>query len=298
MTSTLSVIGLVTRLRSSNNTTYGDAEYREKISNKNHVFVFKQFTNARHEYNEAFKEGDLVFFAGKFTIDNQKIFVSIVTFYANKKKINKNKNNNNKNYLFFFREQLVVEMACILEPKIGRDGEILKWDPAEIPSTKPFINIATTPSETLSTEGDMNFIKTRSLIYSAFHEKARYVNFDVGYSNESKWLEFLKDKWNLFANFFIAGFLEDIYLNEKESQPYAQVNAKLIDYDVRFRNQNNSSQSSSKPTSVIRNAFSQRRDSFKTTKESQPNSSFNNSSSTSNISSPSYRKRGKNERSK
>ncbi len=62
----------------------------------------------------------------------------------------------------------------------------------------------------------MNFIKTRSLIYSAFHQTARYVNFDVGYSNESKWLEFLKDKWNSFANFFIAGFLEDIYLNEKE----------------------------------------------------------------------------------
>lgn len=176
-------------------------------------------------------------------------------------------------------------MACILEPKIGRDGEILKWDPAEIPSTKPFVNITTTPSETLSTEGNMNFIKTSSLIYSAFHEKARYINFDVGYSNEAKWLDFLKDKWNLFANFFIAGFLEDIYLNEKESQPYAQVNAKLIDYDTRFRNQNNSSQPSSKSTSVISNAFSQRRDSFKT-KQSQPNNSFDNSISTSNTSSP------------
>jgi hypothetical protein len=176
-------------------------------------------------------------------------------------------------------------MACILEPKIGQDGRTLKWDPAKIPSTKPFINIATTPSETLSTHGSMNFIKTRSLIYSAFHQTARYINFDVGYSNESKWLEFLKDKWNLFANFFIAGFLEDIYLNEKESEPYAQVNAKLIDYDVRFRNQDNSSQPSSKSTSVITNAFSQRRDSFKT-KESQPNSSFDNSNSAPNIPSP------------
>ena len=64
-----------------------------------------------------------------------------------------------------------MEMACILEPKIGQDGEILKWDPAEIPSTKPFINIATTPSETLSTHGDMNFVKTCSQIYSIFHEK-------------------------------------------------------------------------------------------------------------------------------
>ena len=81
MTSTLSVIGLVTCLRSSNNTTYGDAEYREKIFNENHVFGFKQFTNACHEYNEEFKEGDLVFFAGKFTIDNQKLFVSILNLY-------------------------------------------------------------------------------------------------------------------------------------------------------------------------------------------------------------------------
>ena len=177
-------------------------------------------------------------------------------------------------------------MACILEPKIGQDGEILKWDPAEIPSTKPFINIATTPSETLSTHGDMNFVKTRSLIYSTFHEKARNINFDVGYSNKSKWLESLKDKWNSFANFFIAGFLENIYVNEKESESYVQINAKLIDYDIRFRNQNNnSSPSTSKSTSVITNAFSQRRDSFKT-KESQSNSSFVNSSPTPSISSP------------
>ena len=82
MTSTLSVIALVTRLRSSTNTTYGDAEYREKILNKNHVFSFKQFTNARHEYNELFKEGDLAFFAGKFTIDNQKLFVNIIIITA------------------------------------------------------------------------------------------------------------------------------------------------------------------------------------------------------------------------
>ena len=77
MTSTLSLIGLVTRLRSSNNTVYGDAQYREKVLNKKHVFTYKQFANARHEYNEAFKEGDLVFFAGKFTLDDQKLFVSI-----------------------------------------------------------------------------------------------------------------------------------------------------------------------------------------------------------------------------
>ena len=89
MTSTLSVIGLVTRLRSSNNTVYGDAEYRDKILSKNHIFSFKQFTNARHEYNEEFKEGDLIFFAGKFTIDKQKLVVSIVNFNKQIKKKNK-----------------------------------------------------------------------------------------------------------------------------------------------------------------------------------------------------------------
>src|SRR5436305_2185066 len=175
-----------------------------------------------------------------------------------------------------------MEIACILEPKIGQDGEILKWDPTEIPLTKPYINITTTPFETLSTHGDMNFVKNHSQIYSVFHEKARNVNFDVSYSNKSKWLEPLKDKWNSFANFFIAGFLENIYLNEKESESYVQINAKLIDYNIRFCNQNNSSQPSSKSTSVITNAFSQRRDSFKT-KESQSNSSFVNSSPTPSI---------------
>ena len=87
-------------------------------------------------------------------------------------------------------------MACILEPRIGIDGNILKWDPAEIPSTKPFVNIATSAYGTLTTQGNMNFVRTRSLIYSAFHQSARYINFNIGYSNKSKWLDFLKDKWN------------------------------------------------------------------------------------------------------
>src|SRR4051812_4776459 len=72
MTSTLSVIALVTRLRSTSHTVNGDAMYREKISNQNHVFTFKQFVNAHHEYNESFKEGDLVLFGGKFTLDEKK----------------------------------------------------------------------------------------------------------------------------------------------------------------------------------------------------------------------------------
>jgi hypothetical protein len=77
MTSTLTVIGLVTRLKSSSQIIYGEAVYREKVSNDNIVFGFKQFTNAMHEYNESFREGDLVLFGGKFTIDDQKLLVSI-----------------------------------------------------------------------------------------------------------------------------------------------------------------------------------------------------------------------------
>ena len=121
----------------------------------------------------------------------------------------------------------------------------------------------------------MNFVKTRSLIYSAFHQTARYVNFDIGYSNEAKWLEFLKDKWKDYANFFVGGFLEAIYsINEKGSDTtYAQINAKLVDYDVRFRNQSNFPQSSKSP-SVTTNAFSQRRESFKNQVSQQDSSSF------------------------
>jgi len=81
MTSTLTVIGLVTWLRTSTQTTSGDAVYREKVSDKNCVFSFKQFANARHEYNETFKEGDLVHFGGKFTVDEQKLLVSIILVY-------------------------------------------------------------------------------------------------------------------------------------------------------------------------------------------------------------------------
>jgi hypothetical protein len=81
MTSTLSVIALVTRLRSTTQTVNGDAIYREK-SNQTHVFGFKQFINSRHEYNEEFKEGDLVLFGGKFTLDETKLVVSNIAFFV------------------------------------------------------------------------------------------------------------------------------------------------------------------------------------------------------------------------
>jgi TRAP-type mannitol/chloroaromatic compound transport system permease small subunit len=83
MTTFFTVIGLVMRLKTSSLTTYGDAIYR---TDENYTFAVKQFTNARHEYNEAYIEGDLVMFGGKFTIDDQeKIMVNIIyCFYVNK----------------------------------------------------------------------------------------------------------------------------------------------------------------------------------------------------------------------
>lgn len=92
MTSTLSVIALVIRLRSTTHTVNKDALYREKISNQTHTFTFKQFINTRHEYNEQFREGDLVLFSGKFTLDEKKLMVSNIAFFVAKTTIKIKKN--------------------------------------------------------------------------------------------------------------------------------------------------------------------------------------------------------------
>ncbi|GBC29647.2 hypothetical protein GLOIN_2v1793760 [Rhizophagus irregularis DAOM 181602=DAOM 197198] len=92
MTSTLSVIALVIWLRS---TAY------------------------------TFKEGDLVLFGGKFTLDEKKLM-------------------------------LIIKMACLMDLKVGQT--------------------------------------TRSLIYSPFHQTAHYINFEVGYSKDTKWFDSLNDK--------------------------------------------------------------------------------------------------------
>lgn len=76
MTTSLTVIALIIRLKVSDKTVYGDAIYREK-SSQNHTFNVKQFTNARHEYNEEFHEGDLVLLGGKFTLEGTKLMVRI-----------------------------------------------------------------------------------------------------------------------------------------------------------------------------------------------------------------------------
>ncbi|GET58316.1 hypothetical protein GLOIN_2v1873041 [Rhizophagus irregularis DAOM 181602=DAOM 197198] len=130
MISTLSVIALVIWLRSTTYTVNGDALYREKISNQTHTFTFKQFVNAYHEYNEQFREGDLVLFSGKFTLDEKKLM-------------------------------LVIEMACVMDPKVGPNSENLKWELTQIPSMKPFVKISTSAEEPLTFYEDMNFVKTR-----------------------------------------------------------------------------------------------------------------------------------------
>jgi Sec7-like guanine-nucleotide exchange factor len=161
-------------------------------------------------------------------------------------------------------------MACIIEPQLGHNGERLKWNPTKIPSTKPFIHITTSACDALSTSDNMNFVKTKSLIYSPFHSIARYINFEIGYSRESKWLEYLADKWNDFANFFVAGFLEAVYSTDEgdTATTYVQIDAKLIDYDVRFRTSSTSSSTISSPKS-LNNAFAQRRN--KSTSNNSPN---------------------------
>ena len=123
-------------------------------------------------------------------------------------------------------------MAIIIEPKTGPNSDHLKWNPAQIPLTKPFINIITSASEPMSTFDNVNFVKTKSLIYFPFHKEAQSVNFEIGYAKEATWLEYLNDRWMEYTNFFVGDFLEAIYcLKEKGSDvTYTQINAKFIDY--------------------------------------------------------------------
>lgn len=156
-------------------------------------------------------------------------------------------------------------MAQIIDPKKDLSDEIIKWEPGNIPCSKPFIHIVTSPSGSLTTQDEMNFIKTKSLIYSIFHTKAQYVHFELGYPKNAKWFEFLKDKWGDYSIFFISGYIEAIYpINEKDSKiMHIQVDAKTIDFDVRFRA---STISSSSPSSLSSpkstNAFAIRRNQY------------------------------------
>ena len=152
-------------------------------------------------------------------------------------------------------------MACILDPKMSQSGEVMQWDPAQIPSTKPFVHIVISASGPLITQDNMYFVKTKSLIYSAFHSNSQYVNFEISYSKDAKWLDYLNDKWNDYANFFVGGFLEAIYSTDEKglSTMYAQIDAKSIDFDVRFRTPTTSTSSVTSSPKSPTNAFAQRR---------------------------------------
>ena len=89
---------------------------------------------------------------------------------------------------------------------MGSNGEYLKWEPTQIPSTKPFVNISTTAEEPLSTYKNMNFVKTRSLVYSPFYPAAHYINFEINYSKDAKWLDSINDKWTDYSSFLLAAF--------------------------------------------------------------------------------------------
>lgn len=155
-------------------------------------------------------------------------------------------------------------MACKMEPRLDQNGEPIKWNPEHIPPSKPFIKIVTSAYEPMTTFNNMRFVKTRSLIFTPFHKEARYINFEVGYSQESKWLEFVSDKWANFANFFVVGFLEAIYTAIENGSPitYVQIDAKIIDYDARFRHPSKPIDNHSTPfSSPTTNIFAQRRSS-------------------------------------
>lgn len=150
-------------------------------------------------------------------------------------------------------------MAHIIEPKTGLDGECIKWEPMQIPPSKPFINISTSAEGPLTTFENMNFIKTKSLVYTPFHSTARYINFEIGYPKDAKWLESLNEKWNNYANFFIGGFFEAIYTEGDKT--YIQIDAKLIDYDTRFRHPGTNQHDIPSPTKTSINAFALKRNS-------------------------------------
>lgn len=175
-------------------------------------------------------------------------------------------------------------MACVIKPHLGPSGEYTKWELTTIPSNKPFVSIVTGASEPLSSSDDlnMNFVKTKSLVFSPFHSNARYINFEIGYSKDAKWLDHLANKWNEFANFFVSGFLEAIYsINEEGGSTitYIQVDAKLIDYDIRFRTSSSPHDPSILPKSPTSNAFAQRRAKVSSSSPTTPKSTVSRSTS-------------------
>lgn len=56
-------------------------------------------------------------------------------------------------------------MASKIVPKLNQNGQPVKWEPSQIPSTKLFVNIVTLAYEPITTFDNMRFVKIRSLIY-------------------------------------------------------------------------------------------------------------------------------------
>ena len=84
---------------------------------------------------------------------------------------------------------------------------------------------------------------------------------------DARWLEYINDKWANFANFFVSGFFEAIYTVHDTT--YVQIEAKIIDYDARFRHPSSPLENlTSSPTSPSTNIFAQRRS--KLTSEHSP----------------------------
>jgi len=151
-------------------------------------------------------------------------------------------------------------MACVMDLKLNQHGEAIPWDPAQIPPTKPFVNIATTAHEPLSTTGDMKFIKTNSSIYSSFHKNTCRINFEIGYSKNATWFDSLSEKWSEYVYFFVGGFYEETYSTDEidPSAMLTQIDARIIDYDARFRQANTLPQpKSSTSLNPLTSAFAQ-----------------------------------------
>jgi hypothetical protein len=151
-----------------------------------------------------------------------------------------------------------------MEPKKDLNDINIPWNPISIPASKPFVNIYTTAYEPITSLDDMNFVKTRSTVYSTFHKNSRIINFDIGYSKQAKWFESLSDKWNEYSNFCVSGFLEDVYSINENNKPdtevtYAQINAKIIDYDIRFRQQKNLALNTQSASPKSTNVFTKRK---------------------------------------
>ena len=106
----------------------------------------------------------------------------------------------------------------------------------------------------------MKFIKTNSSIYSSFHKNTRRINFEIGYSKNATWFDSLSEKWSEYVYFFVGGFYEETYSTDEidPSAMLTQIDARIIDYDARFRQANTLPQpKSSTSLNPLTSAFAQ-----------------------------------------